>query len=49
MNQKQTVLLIEDETDVALANQEILESAGYEVMLAENLKQGWECLKQSPD
>ncbi|MCL2002890.1 MAG: response regulator transcription factor [Oscillospiraceae bacterium] len=45
---KQTILLIEDETDVMLANQELLESAGYRTVAAETLKEGWERLREQP-
>jgi len=47
MGLKQTILLIEDETDIMQANQELLESAGYSVQLAENLKKGWVFINSS--
>lgn len=43
---KQTILLIEDETDVLLSNQELLESSGYQVLTAENIREGWARLEE---
>ena len=48
MSDKKRLLIIDDDPDFAGAIRSILESAGYEIEVTHNPKDGWQALKKNP-
>ncbi len=46
---KQTILLVEDETDILLTNQEYLEMCDYNVITAESIEEAYKKIVYKPD
>ena len=47
---KKKILLVDDDIDLLEQNKILLESKGYQVITADNSKQGWELFEsQKPD
>ncbi len=50
MNEKKKILLVDDDIDLLEQNKILIESKGYEVITANNSKEGWEIFrKTNPD